>query len=132
MGADHGRLRIKTQPGLIMRTAPGAVDFPGVSRAGLNRPAPAGDEPEAPALFDEFCLLERENVFRQRLGVIIADGPVRRHRDGTPYAGRALFDLLRQIGLGVLWGLVLARHLPVSGAAQFLFARVPAMRALFF
>src|SRR5712675_3808782 len=107
MGADHGSLRIKTQRGLIMRTAPGAVNFPAASRAGLKQPAPPGNKPATPALFDEFCLLERENVFRQRLGVIVAYGPVRRHRDGTPDAGRALFDLLHQIGFGVLSGLVL-------------------------
>src|SRR3982074_2365325 len=103
----------RPQRGLIMRTAHGAVNFPGASRAGLKRPAPPGDKPAAPALFDELYLLEREDVFRQCLGVIVADGPVRRHRNGTPYAGRALFDLLRQIGLGVLSGLVLGRHFTV-------------------
>src|SRR3979490_1332089 len=109
MGADHGSLRIKTQRGLIMRTAPGAVNFPGASRAGLKRPPPPGDKPAAPALFDEFCLLYRENVFRQRLGVIVADGPVRRHRDGTPYAGRALFDVLPHIAFAAPSVLFLVR-----------------------
>src|SRR5258708_38274605 len=107
MGADHGSLRIRTQRGLIMRTAPGAVNFSGASRAGLKRPAPPGDKPAAPALFDESCLLERQNVFRQCFGVIVADGPVRRHRAEPPYPGPALFDLLHQIGLGALSGPVL-------------------------
>src|SRR5258706_13501974 len=114
MGADHGSLRIKTQRGLIMRTAPGAVNFPGASRGGVKRPAPPGDKPAAPAPFDEFCLLERENVFRPRLGVILPDGPVRRHRNGAPYAGRALLDLFYQLSLGRRFGLCLGPPVTVT------------------
>src|SRR5437016_13952386 len=49
-----------------------------------------------------FRLFDRQNVFRQGLCIGVVDGAVRRHRDGTPYAGRAFLDLLHQIGLGVL------------------------------
>src|SRR5438046_5472691 len=73
-----------------------------------------------------FRLLDRKNVFRQSLCIVIADGPVRRHRDGTPHTGRAFLDLLHEVGLGVLSGLVLGRHFLVRGADQFLVDRMAA------
>src|SRR5438552_17321161 len=78
-----------------------------------------------------FRLFDRQNVFRQGLCVVVADGAVRRHRDGTPYAGRAFLDLLHQIGLGVLSGLVLGRHFLVRGADQFLVDRMAAQAGFF-
>src|SRR5882762_7565934 len=78
-----------------------------------------------------FCLLDRQNVLRQSLCIVVADGPVRRHRDGTPYAGRAFLDLLRKIGLGVLSGLVLGRHFLVRGTDQFLVDRMAAQAGFF-
>src|SRR6266513_4500935 len=73
-----------------------------------------------------FRLLDRQNVFRQSLCIVVADGPVRRHRDGSPYAGRAFLDLLHEIGFGVLSGPVLDRHFLVRGADQFLVHRMAA------
>src|SRR6266852_7836921 len=116
---------------LIMRTAHGAVNLPRRFRRRGKRPPAPSDKPATPACFDEFRLLDRQNVFRQSLRVVIADGPVRRHRDGTPYAGRALFDLLHEIGLGVLSGLVFGRHLLVRGADQFLVDRMAAQAGFF-
>src|SRR6266849_549962 len=117
---------------LIMRTAHGAVNLPRrFTRPGKTAASPS-DKPATPACLDEFRLLDRQNVFRQSLRVVIADGAVRRHRDGTPYAGRALFDLLHQIGLGVLSGLVLGRHLLVRRADQFLVDRMAAQAGFLF
>src|SRR5256885_9852435 len=78
-----------------------------------------------------FRLLYPQNVFRQRLGIVVADGPVRRHRDGTPYAGRAFLDFLHEIGLGVLSGLVLGSDVLVGGADQFLVQRMAAQAGFF-
>src|SRR2546430_667673 len=78
-----------------------------------------------------FCLLDRQNVLRQSLCIVVADGAVRRHRDGTPYAGRAFLDLLHEIRLGVLSGLVLGRHVLVGGADQFLVEHMAAQAGFF-
>src|SRR5437899_3074740 len=78
-----------------------------------------------------FRLLDRQNVFRQSLRIVVADGPVRLHRDGAPYAGRAFLDLLREIGLGVLSGLVLGRHFLVRRADQLLVDRMAAQAGFF-
>src|SRR6266581_8906279 len=117
---------------LIMRTAHGAVNLP----RRFTRPGGNGRQLQATSrqrrlVLMSFRLLDRQNVFREGLGVVVPDGPVRRHRDGTPYAGRALFDLLHEIGLGVLSGLVLGRHLLVRGADQFLVDRMAAQAGFF-
>src|SRR5437867_9913301 len=115
MAASGSRRSAETR--LIMRTAHGAVNFP---RRFTRRGSLCG-----------FRLLDRQNVFRQSFRIVIADGPVRRHRDGAPHAGRALFDLLHEIGLGVLSGLVLGRHFLVRGADQFLVDRMAAQAGFF-
>src|SRR2546423_6856087 len=78
-----------------------------------------------------FRLFDRQNVFRQSLRIVVADGAVRRHRDRTPYAGRTFLDLLHEVGLGVLSGLVFGRHFLVRGANQFVVDRMAA-QAVFF
>src|SRR5437764_14893477 len=78
-----------------------------------------------------FCLLDRQNVLRQSLCIVVADGRVRRHRDGTPYAGRAFLDFLHEIGLGVLSGPVLGSDVLVGGADQFLVQRMAAQAGFF-
>src|SRR5437879_2767774 len=117
MAASGSRRSAGTR--LIMRTAHGAVNFPGASRRGETADGSVRLAGSAGSL-GGFLLLDRQNVFRQSFRIVIADGPVRRHRDGAPHAGRALFDLLHEIGLGVLSGLVLGRHFLVRGAAEFL------------
>src|SRR6266853_6760470 len=116
---------------LIMRTAHGAVNLTRRFRRRGKRPPAPSDKPATPACLDEFRLLDRQDVFREGLRIVIPDGPVRRHRDGTPYAGRALFDLLHEIGLGVLSGLVLGRHFLVRRADQFLVDRMAAQAGFF-
>src|SRR5712691_13375282 len=47
-------------------------------------------------------LLYRHDVLRERPRFVVGDGPVGRHGNGAPHPGRSLFDLLREISLGVL------------------------------
>src|SRR5262245_21260579 len=75
-------------------------------------------------------LLDGENVFRERLGLVVAHRRVRRHRDRAPHAGRSFLDLLHEIGLGVLAGLVLRRDLLVRRTDQLLVGRVAAQAGL--
>src|SRR6267142_188978 len=89
MAASGSRRSAETR--LIMRTAHGAVNFQrrftrrGETAAGSVRPAGSAGS------LGGFRLLDRQNVFRQSFRIVIADGPVRRHRDGAPHAGRAVF-----------------------------------------
>src|SRR5438552_4248242 len=128
MAASGSRRNAKTR--LIMRTAHGAVNFPQRfmrrARSGSGCERQAGN-----AGLPGFGLLDRQNVFRQSLRIVVADGPVRRHRDGAPYAGRAFLDLLREISLGVLSGLVLGRHFLVRRADQLLVDRMAAQAGFF-
>src|SRR6266705_4449299 len=105
MAASGSRRSAKGR--LIMRTAHGAVNFPRrfTRRGRSGRRLLAARRQRR--LSDGFRLFDRQNVFRQSLGIVIADGPVRRHRDGAPHAGRTFLDLLHEIRLGVLSGLVL-------------------------
>src|SRR5579864_709105 len=63
-------------------------------------------------------LLQRQDVLREDLGLVVADGSVRRHRDGAPHAGRAAADLLHDVVLGVRARLVLGGDVLVRGADQ--------------
>jgi len=122
MGADHGSLRFKTRckTRLIMRTAHGAVNFPRRSRAEAKRPAGSMRPPAAPALLAGFAYLT-VRMYSPR--VFASSSPT------VPFGGIGMgphtpvepsLDLLHEIGLGVLSGLVLGRHFLVRGPTSFL------------
>src|SRR5690242_13156976 len=60
-------------------------------------------------------LLDGQYELRERVRLGIVDGPVRRHRDGSPYAGRSPLDLGHEVGLGVLARLVFRGDVLVRG-----------------
>src|SRR6266567_2816401 len=76
-------------------------------------------------------LLYRQDVLREGPRLVVGDGPVGRHGNGAPHPGRALLDLLREISLGVLAGLVFGRHLLVRGANQLFVQGMAAEACLF-
>src|SRR2546422_11036678 len=85
MAASGSRRSAETR--LIMRTAHGAVNFPrhftrrGETAAGSVRLAGSAGSPGG------VLLLDRQNVFRQRFRIVIADGPGRPPPGGAPHAG---------------------------------------------
>src|SRR6266699_6558654 len=119
---------------LIMRTPHGAVNLPRPRLAEMNRRGPWQQKGPAPA--PALCtkrtrLLYRQDVLRERPRFVVGDGPVGRHGNGAPHPGRSLSDLLREISLGVLAGLVFGRHLLVRGANQLLVQGMAAEAGLF-
>src|SRR6266702_3317185 len=119
---------------LIMRTPPRGCQF---AEAAVRRDEPAGPMAAKRAgtgagpCTKRTRLLYRQDVLREGPRLVVGDGPVGRHGNGAPYAGRALLDLLREIRLGVLAGLVFGRHLLVRGANQLFVQGMAAEACLF-
>src|SRR5216683_3685546 len=118
---------------VIMRTPHGAVNLPRLRFAEINRRGNGNKKSRhrRRPFLEEIRLLYRQDVLRERPRFVVGDGPVGRHGNGTPHPGRSLSDLLREISLGVLAGLVLGRHLLIRGANQ-LFVQGMAAEACFF
>src|SRR6266702_7725782 len=119
---------------LIMRTPHGAVNLPRprlaeMTRRGTWQQKRAGTG--AGPCTKRTRLLYRQDVLREGPRLVVGDGPVGRHGNGAPHPGRALLDLLREIRLGVLAGLVFGRHLLVRGANQLLVQGMAAEAGLF-
>src|SRR2546422_3128139 len=118
---------------LIMRTPHGAVNLRRRRFAG-GKPAGNGNKKgrrQRRPLREKTRLLYRQDVLRECPRLVVGDGPVGRHGNGAPYAGRAFLDLLREIRFGVLAGLVFGGHLLVRGANQFIVQGMAAEACLF-